>query len=110
MRISSIRRGRPALPPTPVPPPPAPAACGGTDDQGDRQTKRKGGLTKSVPSGVSITAVSCPGNVPLKKGNKFNSTVNLTVRGTAATGTYAGEIVNNNNDFSGRLINVLPTG
>jgi hypothetical protein len=85
------------------------SACG-TADQSDLQNKIKAGITKSVPSGVSITSVSCPSNVTLKKGTKFNCTVNLTVRGTAAIGTYAGEIVNTNNDFSGHLINVHPAG
>ena len=85
------------------------AACG-TADQSDLQNKIKTGLNKTVPSGVSIASVSCPSGVQLKKGTNFNCKVSLTVRGTAATATYAGQIVDNNNDFSGHLINVSQSG
>ena len=104
--ITRARMGAAALAAVPVL---ALSACG-TADQSDLQNKIKAGLTKTVPAGVSITSVSCPSGVTLKKNTKFNCTVNLTVRGTAATGTYAGEIVDSNNDFSGHLINVHRTG
>jgi hypothetical protein len=109
MQFPNISRARLGAATLAVVPAIALAACG-TADQSDLQNKIKDGLQKTAPSGVSISSVSCPGNVKLKQGTTFNCTVNLTVKGTAATGTYAGQIVDSKNDFSGHLINVTRTG
>jgi hypothetical protein len=79
------------------------AAC--TADQTDLQNKIKAAENKSLASeGIKVTSVSCPSNVQLKKGTKFNCSVDYTEGGKSLTGTYQGQIIDSNNDFEGTLM------
>jgi hypothetical protein len=104
MQLPSMTRARLGIAAVAAVPAIALAGCG-TADQSDLQNKIKDGLNKNAPAGVSVTSVSCPGDVKLKKGTAFNCTVTFTANGASRTATYAGAIVDDKNDFSGHLVN-----
>jgi hypothetical protein len=109
LRISNARRARAGAAALVLLPAFAFAGCG-TADQSDLQNKIKTALqselsgSNSPAPGATVDSVSCPGNVQLKKGTTFNCTVTVTFQGQSKTLTWEGQIVNNNNDFSGHFV------